>query len=84
MGGKADATRESGMIKLMTRSTGSTSNAYNCGDKEHPVSHCRKTKKDKYNDDKSTSSTSSRVSVEKLAKDVKKVSRLFTTVNTQL
>ena len=46
--------------------------------------HCKNTGNDKYNDDKSTRSTSIRASVKKLAKNIKKISRFFTTVNTQL
>ena len=50
--------------------------------KIHILSHCIKTKKYKDNDEKSKRSTSSRASVKKLGKAVKKISRVFTTVNT--
>ena len=57
---------------------------YKCGLKLHPEYRFKKTKEDKDNDDKSTNSTISKSSVKNLEKDVKKMSRAFNTVNTQL
>ena len=57
---------------------------YKCGEKVHPASHFTKTKKYKDNDNNSTIITISRECVKKLAKDFKKMSREFTTVNTQI
>ena len=48
------------------------------------MSHCKNEKKDEYNDDKITKTTSSTASVKKLAKIFKKMFKYLTTVNTQL
>ena len=52
--------------------------------KGHPAYHYTKKKNDKGNYDKSTKTTSSRAITKKLVKEVKKMSKAFTTVNTQL
>ena len=57
---------------------------YTCVEKGHPASHCTKTKKDKYNDDKSMKTTSGRASVNNLVKDANKISGVLTTVKYQL
>ena len=83
MGVDADATREAGMIKIMTRSNGRTRNAASVVKKDIQRFIAQRLKKIQNNDDKITSSTSSRVSTKNLAKDVKNMSRVFTTVNAQ-
>ena len=57
---------------------------YKYSEKGHTLSNCTNTKKDKYNDEKRTKTTRSIEIVKKLTKDVKKISKVFTMVKTQL
>ena len=46
--------------------------------------HCTKTKKDEYNYNKIMNTTSTRVTVKKMVKDIRNMSNTFTMINTQL
>ena len=71
------------MINHTTRSAVSTRYATSAvkRDIKHPIAQ---RKNCKYNDDKSTNTTSSRASVKKMEKYIIEMSRAFTTVNTQI
>ena len=83
-GGKCGRNKRWGGNKTYDKKYWKEKECYKCVEKVHPKYHCTKTKKDKYNDDKSTRSTISRASVKKLSKDVNNMSRAFNPVNTQL
>ena len=83
-GGRLRCNNRSGDDKTYGKRYWRYKECYKYGEKGHPPSRCTKTKTDKDNDYKSTNTTRSRASVNKIAKDVKKISRGFTTVNTQL
>ena len=84
MGVGEDATKGVDIIKLMTGSSTRTRNAICVGKKDIQRLIAQTKKTDKENEDKRTSSTSSILRVNNLAKYVKKMSKDFTTVNTQL
>ena len=83
-GGRGGRNKRVGDDKTYDKRYCKEKECYKCGEKLHPESHFTKTKKDKDNDEKITNSTISKSSVKNLEKDVKKMSRAFNTVNTQL
>ena len=83
-GGRGGHNKRGGDDKIYEKKYWKDKECYKCGKEGHPESYCTKNKKDKDYDDNSTRSTSSRASKKKLSKDVNKMSRAFTTVNTQL
>ena len=83
-GGIGEDNKRGGDNKTFDKHYWQDKDCYKCGDQVHQSYHCTTVKKHKDGYDKSMKNNSSRASVKNIAKDIKKISKSFTTVKTWL